>query len=237
MRKDMKDVIVNSPRVGGYKYTAPRFKADDDSTHQKFERMNYYGYAREMTNRLVVVNRYLRSKVGWHFDDIWADVCRTNHKTSFRSQHLRGHVLDFIYKVTHGVRYCLGGYCNYANSHPVIPDSNCCAFYLDEKNILRELIDRRWRAPKPKKSGIVDFNKKVFYQHEGIWYEIETANVDVVTLRVSCLVNDAFNLCHYTTRPAEEVWRVYHGRRYPVTKRQINSREIKKLEAYLATRS
>ena len=45
--------------------------------------------------------------------------------------------------------------------------------YVDEQGILRRFIKKSHKWQKPKKA-IVDFDKRKFYRHNGIWWEVET---------------------------------------------------------------
>lgn len=239
MRSDMKDIIVNSPRVSGGRYKVPRFDVDDENTHQSRMRMFYPNTdPKEMTNRLQVVRRYLHSKIGWKWDDIWADVCCVNNINNFRAQHLRGHVPEFVYKVTNYVTVCLDGRDTFPNSDPVVPDFYYANFYLDTENRLRCTPNKpRLRHRHSYQDMIIDFQGKSYYKHNGIWYEVETETMTTVKVSVFMDISDAFGLCHRTCWPLNEVQHRYGKDRYPISKRQVNSRTAKKLRQHLVPKA
>jgi hypothetical protein len=239
MRKDMGKVVIERPRTGGmlsYKdirrsKASQEFKKikisdvsgiDDVLTEDEeiqletlpkggIEKMKQsYGWeTKEFSDLLGPIKRYLHSKVGENWDDVWSEVCQTlkgNHPV----EHVREHVEDMVDLRKEAVRK----YYTWAN------------FYVDENNILKrtepriknkkqlinidgimfvkEKEDKFWELSSFYNDRIStkdkqNYNIKIFFDEgneyaliKNNWYKFEYKNIKDMNIDIKELSNDDF---------------------------------------------
>lgn len=106
MRKDMHKVLTEDPRKGGFKFGEYRnckknAVFDDEFSGGKESMMkvrrNAAGERKSFGDHLSPVERFIHSRVGQKWDDVYSEICKTYDKRSWMNYHLHIHVLrDFV---------------------------------------------------------------------------------------------------------------------------------------------
>ena len=99
MRTDMKYVVIESGRRGGYgkhNRARPRRKGEEWEGYLKHEAMRLpYGYnTKAQTDLLGPLWGYLRKHVGKPWDVVYADICRNLDFRSVLGLHIKSHLFD-----------------------------------------------------------------------------------------------------------------------------------------------
>jgi hypothetical protein len=117
MRKDMKDLLVNTGRRGGggkaEHSRRARFKRMDDDevpTRISTARHRQFGWdAKELGDRLNPLWGFLEERCGRQWDEVYSEICQFADPRTTRGYHLRQHVWNFVvpnnYDVGHRRRY------------------------------------------------------------------------------------------------------------------------------------
>ena len=93
MRKDMKDVIIDTGRYGGY--SCPKGRQHNKNLEDLPEKEGmrcHHGWGKEQSDRLNPLARFLNSRVGQKWDDVFSEICRQNDRRTLRGHHLREHL-------------------------------------------------------------------------------------------------------------------------------------------------
>lgn len=239
MRPDMKQVIIERPRVGGKGYRPKPPIFDDDAPKRgKMKPCDArYEDRKEQTDLLGPLRRFLRSNVGRPWNDIWSEICQ--HNQDHMGQHLRNHVEGFVYlNVTRqdGNLYSDTGY--RINSWSSV-------FYVDPDDGILRFIPKPPRKRTKRISKFVEVNGQKYFYHEGIWYRVRTKPIPKpVKRRRLSLSGNYYDDYFYTFRDAflGNVSVIRYTNHYQVAefygesgvyvewKQQANSREIRKLK-------
>lgn len=172
MRKDMKDLLVDTGRNGGGwgKAASRRARmksADPDDLPRSLPTSRHRVGSKALGDRLNPLKKYLKSQCGRKWDDVYREICEFADSRTVRGYHLRQHVWNYVvpnnYDVGHKGRY--GPY------------------FVDPQGILQEekrltAAERRklWRQRELAKSEpriTVDADHW-FTKIEGYWYQFET---------------------------------------------------------------
>ena len=101
MRADMKKVLTERPRSNGiYSYNDFRQREnagdyDDLPSHQGMRRP--YGWeAKQFSDLLGPLQRFLRNSVGRPWDDVWSEICQAVGSGNTVDEHLRGHAMQEV---------------------------------------------------------------------------------------------------------------------------------------------
>lgn len=157
MRPDMADVIVNTGRKGMVTPKGGHIKWKD---RPKQESMHPKIYSKDQSDRLEPVIRFLRSKLGKKWDDVWSEICETNKygRGDVRKQHLRKHIWKDLVDTT--------------GHHEMMTQGRGSGFYVDEGGLLRERPRRKYQSSK--RSGPIEINElKVAAKVNGLWFEVQ----------------------------------------------------------------
>ena len=98
MRKDMSKVIVERPRLGGG-LTRKGRALDTDLLPQKqgMRKPHVKGWNnKELNENLAPLRRFLVSKIGQHWDNVYSEICENLRATNTVQQHVRDHIADFV---------------------------------------------------------------------------------------------------------------------------------------------
>lgn len=164
MRKDMKDVIVNTGRHGGSgknKWGRHRLRMmDPEETPNRIpiSRRRQYGYdSKELGDRIAPLRAYLDKQVGRPWADVWHDICEHADARTIRGFHLRSHVWFEV----HRDRY-RGSYGS--------------QLFIDDDGTLQKSKEREWaHAERKPVDTITTDDPDLFYQKiDGYWYSFET---------------------------------------------------------------
>jgi len=170
MRRDMKDVIIDTGRRGGHGKAAlsrrARFKrldADDMPSFIPNSRRRQYGWdSKELGDRINPLHSFLEANCGRLWDDVYSEICAAADMRTIRGYHLRQHVWNLVvpnnYDVGHHRRY-----------GPFFVHSDG-TLQLEATTPRRR---RRYRNPDDNPRWVIDgdhFWEKI----KGFWYYFET---------------------------------------------------------------
>jgi len=169
MRKDMKDVIVNTGRQGGgwgkklYNRAYLRDHDPDDlPIRLPIARRRQYSDPKSLGDRIAPLRAFLDKQVGRPWADVWHEVCENADARTIRGFHLRQHVWIEVARNKWGY----GG------------------LFIDDdgtlqraKELTRAEQRRRWHKFKPtEKLQYKDEPDRYYEKIEGIWYSFVTTH-------------------------------------------------------------
>ncbi len=233
MRADMAKVIVERPRCGGgLKYPRPRLRDvrdyEDVPRRESMERpWQKIGWPvqKVLDENLAPLRRFFDRNVGRPWNNVHSELCEHMDVSSAVQLHIWQHVEEFV------------------DRHPPVPGKwRHADFYVDARNGLLRRGRRYWgtkrerrakrEANKQNPDVIERSDDTVARRIGGTWYEVQLAPIPRNVTHV-------FDVAMRDDIPTEDWPRLerYHGRRaYAVKKRQMNSREIRRLEASVGGR-
>jgi hypothetical protein len=105
MRADMFKVIVERPRWG-HRERSPKLRRIHDP-HVKFMGHKRHvwesrGYAKFFNENLAPLIRFLRSRIGRRWDDVYSEICAELDTGSTVKMHVRQHLDDFVMRIALG---------------------------------------------------------------------------------------------------------------------------------------
>jgi hypothetical protein len=230
MRDDMAKVIVERPRLGGgVKYPrgsswlTGRLPLED--WHRRAGIRRPWRDRKGLNENLAPLRRYLRSQVGRPWDDVYGEVCQRIDRGSAVQLHIWQHLTQFVCTnpyvisgdVTHGWPRGGGG------------------FYVDPRTgLLRENREyscrkrrrRRDRAGEDPDRIPVDATRE-YRRIDGIWYEVRFEPLP--PRRDGTYVFDVVLKKAWPDLSGDDVCRCYGRHVYAVGKRQLNTKEIRRL--------
>lgn len=188
MRPDMSKVIVERPRRGGNNTRRGRRVPEElQSSHEgmRAPHVRHYG-GKELNEYLSPLYRFLRSRAGTNWDQVWSEISARIRVTNPVQQHVRDHVLMWVCTKTKmgedGKIWLLDG-------RPCPLDSGWSQFYVHpetgnlEYNEARESWKQRYKKAKKAQeeqrqlvARTLDDGTEI-RKHEGVWYEVTLAPV------------------------------------------------------------
>lgn len=122
-----------------------------------------------------VMRRFLRSRLGKPWNDVYSEICQNADCRSYNGYELRNwldYLVDQNCKMIDGVVYDDRG--------EVAIENHWRTFYVHpETGILEESQgSRRWRPQAPKQT-IYELDEQLYHKHFGIWYRVTMKNVPV----------------------------------------------------------
>jgi hypothetical protein len=103
MRADMAKVIVERPRLGSrYKHEGKGYHrrrqrlAPEDLPRREGIKARAHGADKRLNEHLAPLRRFLESRVGQPWDDVFAEICANVSRDSAVQDHVRDHVADFV---------------------------------------------------------------------------------------------------------------------------------------------
>ena len=142
MRDDMKRLITRRPRSS----QSPRsnrplqcrekriYGNQIDRFERKFESMtlrhrrNFGG--KELRDYWSPLVRFLESRVGHHWDDVYSEICRVTGSKGILAHHLRDHVKDLVGGIGHSNHH------TYFNPDPKNANYGYRMFFVNDEKIL-----------------------------------------------------------------------------------------------------
>lgn len=181
MRKDMAKVVTERPRHGHSnpsKKTRKRLskdeieKDDHGSTRSPISRRRQFGWnAKEFSDLLGPLRRYLHSKIGQPWDEVYSEISKTLDKRTVSGLHILDHVK---YEVEQDVMFVRGiphaGKVRWQSQHPIV------GFYVDPNTGLLQHVakeskkQRKARYKQPVEEIKVD-DHTYLRLRKGIWYQ------------------------------------------------------------------
>lgn len=227
MRKDISKVLTLTGRAGGqfetYKYKRRRRRQQDPESSPKKEGMRRpYSYDRKMFDEYFPpLVGFLRKSVGRRWDDVYSEIRENLNLKTATQYHVWQHIYDFVEKdpiFIDGIPHSLW----YLADPRELRDGE---LYVDAKGFLRAHRQKKQpKAEKPLTSIKVD--DSTYYEKEkGIWYMVRRDVrrwprqkwVQWHGERKLMFVHDS------------DGNQVYNEEEYVAEKRQLNSKELKKL--------
>jgi hypothetical protein len=248
----MSKVIVERPRVGGngckenkgYKKKLQRSLREESDNLVSYEtsgRRRKFGWnAKEFSERLGPLRKFLRTRVGCAWNDVWSEICESLRVDSAVQSHVRDHV---GWEVEQHVVMI--------NGKPYLTTKDMevfSRFYVNpDTGILCENPRKRFRRQKRKPNFVP--GKDNLHQYriiDNIWYEIKLTPFPPMKMfptehermcsdrRFMNTVRDVILAPNSTGFGAHraDCERVYGAPVHAVNKRQLNSREIKSLKLW-----
>lgn len=235
MRNDMAKVIVERPRVGGDKECGPkgdnkrRQRLGDDAP--SFESMKSRWKSRKTLNEnLSPLKRFLRSRVGQRWDDVFSEICAGIKLDSAVQKHVRDHVFDYVetnVSMVDGVPHDTRGRELWFEVVYVHPDTGILCATPPRKRY-------RWGGPRPKFEQVKVDRLTKHVKVDGLWYEVGFK--DLPKALPPDTVPELDVILKQRAYPSPGGWRCEFSREwgapiFATTKRQLNTREIKRLLA------
>ena len=230
MRDDMAKVIVERPRIGGgRKYPradGKRFGRRGPDALRKREGIGrpWAGESKFLNENLAPLRRYLRSQVGRPWDKVYGEICQHMNRDSAVQLHIWQHLQMEVCLDPHVIagevsRYGAWGHLAEFFVHP-------------RTGLLRQTVRRgrtgnRRHHEAPQDVVAVDATHELRLI-EGVWYEVTLAPLpeaarwadDVVFRKVAW------------PAPRCVLERFYRRPAFAVSKRQLNTKEIRRLRAH-----
>ena len=221
MREDMAKLLVERPRLGGGgKYrrgTLREWQRVSPDEWPKSERIKErWTRAPKMLNEnLAPLWRFLRSRCGRPWDDVYGEICQRINRDSAVQLHVWQHLMWAVARTPIQVQKLL------EDAHRFRSRND---FYVEpQTGILREVRSRRgrWRAKGP--ANRLEADGRHYRRIEGIWYEIELAPIPSHGIKF-------WDAVLRRSSPSPGELHDCHGRHaYAVRKRQLGKREIRRL--------
>lgn len=183
MRKDMYKVIVERPRVGGspVKGWMKNIPMEELPLRESMKRRHSHGWdnAKELNENLAPLKRYLISKVGQKWDDIYSDICKNLRLDSAVQKHVRDHLKQMI-EINTFIGTDGKVWFNSSSGDMPISSKGWVEFYVHPTTgiLFRQQWKKHWWRSNAKGLKPVEMNIKTIndtlqcHRIEGIWYEL-----------------------------------------------------------------
>jgi hypothetical protein len=181
VRKDMKDLLLDTGRHGGYGKTASsrraRIKsADPDSLPTRLSSSRRRVGDKSQGDRLNPLRRFLKANCGRLWADVYAEICEFADSRTIRGYHLRQHVWNYVVPNNFGVGH----------------NSRYGPFFVDRDGTLQEKREQtaaeraaeqayyrkryKWKEPPSKRANPrIAVDADHWYEKvEGFWFAFET---------------------------------------------------------------
>jgi hypothetical protein len=244
----MHKVIVERPRTGGdggksdepkgYKKKLERAMYNDGDlpVFESSARRRRYGWeAKEFSERLGPLRKYLHSKLGESWDEVWSEICANLRCDSTVQSHVRDHVGWDVEKQVHFVN---------GEPHNLMGKIYARFYVHPETGVLCENKRKKynWNHQYPKKFVPGRTANHQYHIIDGVWYEVELAPFPK---RVKTDYGWSHDTVHDVLLSRKKhfnnIWggasrsdcqRQYGKEMYAVKKLQLNKKEIKKLKLW-----
>lgn len=241
MRSDMSKLLVDRPRYGhasnyrGVRHTLKQLDDENAPTKlsmRKIHKMHYRG--KELNEYLAPLYRYLNKQEGRKWDDVYSEIRANINLNTAVQYHVWQHVFDLV---EINVQIIDGRVCNAAGSaflESYRHSGSTKEMYVDPRDGILRFQPQRSRQErnlwwkKQNEETIFKHDELTEYRRiDGIWYEICFAKIDPKDLNETfrgqhdCIMKEF--LCY------RDLNKYYVGR-YPISKCQLNKREIKRFK-------
>lgn len=174
---------------------------------------------KELNENLAPLRRFLRTNIGRPWNKVYSEICQRINRDSAVQLHVWQHLMQDV---------CRDPYVISGDVGRTRWGRRWFLFYVDPRSGLLRENDARKRTvpiPKPKETDRIKIDdKRECRKLEGIWYELDLSPIpsgppvyDQALRRSSDQIS------------RDERWNFYGRSVYAVSKRQLNSREIRRL--------
>jgi hypothetical protein len=256
MRQDMAKVICERPRAGGRRMRNPDRVRLQNKSMEDLPRSEKIGRGgdKEFTDLLGPLRGYVVSVIGKPFAEVYSEIKKTLPGSNLSVRHTLGHLWYFLERkvfINEAGKPChLGGGYGHEYGNLVEYGKYGPVAYVDPRDGIIKRAPKRKPYKRIKEEKPYRWIKDNLYEKlDGIWYEMKTANYTKTTemswfrssyakTKVSIpiytdrLVGGYDVVLHSQVRNLREFdLEKAHGRKgiYAADKRQLGSREIKKL--------
>ncbi len=169
MRRDMKDVIIDTGRTGKDWDSISRTRMNGKSIDELDNLPQQEGIKRRLTDswniqladRIAPLVKFLRANVGRPWDKVFSEICEHADARSLRGKHLREHVEFEVDTWSERL----------AKNDKRWPRSS--RFYVDAHGILREDTNRRYYQQKPNYDpDVCVLGDRHFERINACWFEV-----------------------------------------------------------------
>lgn len=238
MRSDFSSVVTERPRAGGriktpkgYNRDLQRWDEEDQPNREKIRQKWKHGWCeKRFTDVLGPIYRYLHSKVGQKWDDVFSEICQNLPKDSLNTSHVRDHITGMveIHVMMIDGQPCQGSG-GYGYGQPILGYRN--TFYVHpETGLLCRLKEQKSYKHNQKKIGI-DVPGQTMQQYhciEGVWYILTlTTFLEFNDIRNKWLLS-ASDIGYKKSLTYHDRVLLFGGEYRTESKRQLNSKEIRK---------
>lgn len=165
MRKDMKDLLLDTGRHGGSygvyanSRRARLKRADPDDLPKFVSSSRRRGGGKELGDRLNPLRGFLEKNCGRQWDDVYSEICEHADSRSIRGYHLRQHVWSYVVP----------------NNYDVGHEGRYGPFFVDVDGTLQKEKPYvyPWRPSKDNPRIVIDADLH-YEKIEGYWYEFKT---------------------------------------------------------------
>lgn len=236
MRSDMKKVITERPRSGS-KHESFRDIRNNKKLRDipsKMGMKKIYGYERKsQSDVLGPLDKYLKSRIGEPWNEIWSDICQHNDARSVLGSHLRDHIrwkVELELEIDEEGELVYALYRNkFTDGFYVHPHTGLLCFKPRSKIVWNSIkIENR-----------VNISGVHFYKIDGEWYELtfsgffkypKEGTPQVYVIKDAIFGEQKFHsFLHLTTWLTSK----YEREVYCVEKRPATKKMIKKIEKAL----
>ncbi len=249
MRQDMAKVIVERPRrYESYPRSYPFYLKnvdlfDEDGTikNEGMRKPHVYRHGgKELNENLAPLKRFLRSRVGRPWDEVFSEICKNINVNSAVQNHIREHIFQYVeinIEMRNGIPYWI----NYGKERPLASESAYRAhehLYVDpDTGILSVIKDKK----KEKEKDIlpIKIDDSEFYDIiNGHWFWVKTewmyGNDDRYGFKYEkrLIIKNETNLLTKLEKRLLNI-RQYDYVAYSrqiIDKRQLSKKEIKKIK-------
>ena len=244
MRADMSKVIVERPRRPGWGTRVGRQPQDSDllpsNEGMRAPHVRHYG-GKELNENLAPLLRFLESRVGQPWDDVYSEICENIRVTNAVQDHIRVHVKQFVETSTSmdsEGRIWINGYRPFLLEH-----DQFTRFYVDPSSGLlcrnpnrvswnqRQREYRAANEAQRRETARSLPNGVELRKHEGVWYEVTLSPVPAPEMVDSAMLRGYVRKVARAVPVYDVLLKQYvsqtHGT-YVTNKRQLNHHELKK---------
>jgi len=249
MRSDMSKVIVERPRIGGKNVRKGRDRDNEDHPSKEGMRKPYlkgYNY-KELNENLAPLYRFLHSKLGQRWDDVYSEICENIRVTSTVQEHIRVHIKQMvstkIWIDDDGEPWEMDGRLGPLSNTPYVKywvDPRDGLLKLNNAKTYKQRNHEDWQKKREEQAaqtrslpGGIELRKA-----KGIWYQVELAPVPPIQ-KIECRKLDGSVYYRDTGGSAYDVilektvyssWRIGspYSATYCVKKRQLSHVEMKR---------
>ncbi len=193
MRKDMNKVLIERPRRGGRGKQRKTFEKVSRPRHKDFldcgiendqrpgkesmrKKHKVNGDPKEFSDLLGPLAKFLISRVGQPWNDVWSEICQVLTGNGLQAAHVKGHVKQMVGGVPHS------GETSFRNEDWFSGDSRWGqAVYVNEEGILCKSKKSSWHYDRPKKSYryFRESDTVEYHKLNGCWFHVEIGSCEV----------------------------------------------------------